>query len=160
MLLVLGLVGGACGGGGDHKPKPGTPAATGIAPDCATVAPLDLVNQTLDLKLEGPTSQPSPSGTTCTYGFAAGKGNAVQTVLVNSNVDKASFAIPRDGLKAANNPVKKIGGWGDEAYAATVYTFVNSNIFGVRKGRVSVVIQSTSDYDHLKKLMTAVLAKL
>jgi hypothetical protein len=159
LLLVLSLVGAACGGGGDGKPKAGTPAATGVAPDCASVAPLALVKKTLDLSLTGPTSQPSPGGTTCVYGSTGGN-SATQTVQLNGNVDKDSFAIVRDGFKSAHNPVNTIKGWGDEAYAAKVVFTVNLNTFAVRKGAVSAVISSTAEFDNIKKLMKEVLKKL
>jgi hypothetical protein len=81
-------------------------------------------------------------------------------VQINGQVTSESFNVMRDGLKSANNPVKKISGWGDEAFAATVYFVAVENNFAVRKGQVSVVIHSTADYDHVKKLMKLVLAKL
>ncbi|HYT40072.1 MAG TPA: hypothetical protein VEN99_11205 [Acidimicrobiia bacterium] len=156
VALVVGVVAAACGGG--HSYKAGTPAATGQAPDCSAV-PLDLVNTTLALTLTGPVAGSRPGGVVCTFAQQHG-GASVQQVLLNSNVDKATFALVRDGFKAANNPVKKISGWGDEAYAASVFGLATSNNFAVRKGKVSVVITSTADYDHMKKLMKAVLAKL
>jgi hypothetical protein len=159
VLLAVSLIGAACGGGGDSKPKEGTPAATGITPDCASVAPLALVKKTLDFDLTGPTSQKSPGGTTCVYGSTGGN-SATQTVQLNGNVDKDSFAIVRNGYKSAHNPVSTIKGWGDEAYAAKVVFTVNINTFAVRKGRVSAVITSTAEFDHIKKLMKEVLKKL
>jgi hypothetical protein len=160
LVVVGGLVAGACGGGG-HSYKAGTPAATGAAPtDCADV-PLDLAKQTLGLELTGPGVTPhSGGGVSCTFPHAKGGGNAVETVQINGNVTTDSFNVLKNGLKSANNPVKKISGWGDEAYAATVYFVVNMNNFAVRKGKVAVVIQSTSDYKNVQKLMKAVLAKL
>ncbi|HEV7535218.1 MAG TPA: hypothetical protein VGP90_06260 [Acidimicrobiia bacterium] len=160
LVVVGGLVAGGCGGGG-HSYKAGTPAATGAAPtDCAAV-PLDLVKETLDIDVTGPGVSPHPGGgVSCTFPHARGGGNATESVQINGNVTPQTFNLPRDGLKAANNPVKKISGWGDEAYAATVRFVVNLNSFAVRKGKVSVSIQSTADYDHVKKLMKAVLAKL
>lgn len=160
LVVVGGLVVGACGGGG-HSYKAGTPAATGAAPtDCADV-PLDLAKQTLGIEVTGPGVTPHPGGgVSCTFPHAKGGGNAVETVQINGNVTTDSFNILKNGLKSANNPVKKIGGWGDEAYAATVYFVVNMNNFAVRKGKVAVVIQSTSDYKNVQKLMKAVLAKL
>jgi hypothetical protein len=99
-------------------------------------------------------------GVTCSFSRSHGGTAAVDQVLLNSNVDEESFARFRDGYKASNNPVKKIKGWGDEAYAATVFFYSDNNNFAVRKGKVSVIITSTADYDHIKKLMKAVLAKL
>jgi hypothetical protein len=159
-LLVVGLAGGACGGGG-HSYKAGTPAATGAAPaDCAA-APLDLVTKTLGIELTGPAVAPRPGGgVSCTFPHAKGGGNATELVQINGNVSTESFNVLRNGLKSANNTVKKISGWGDEAYAATVYYVIPVNNFAVRKGKVSVVIQSTADYDRIKKLMKAVLAEL
>jgi hypothetical protein len=68
--------------------------------------------------------------------------------------------VVRDGFKASRADVRKIKGWGDEAYVATVAFSNDLNNFAVRKGKVSVVITSTVDYDHLKELMKAVLAKV
>jgi hypothetical protein len=160
LVVVSGLVAGGCGGGG-HSYKAGTPAATGAAPTDCAAAPLDLVKQTLGIELTGPTVSPhTGGGVSCTFPHAKGGGNALETVQINGNVVTETFNLPRNGLKAANNPVKKITGWGDEAYAATVHFVVDMNSFAVRKGKVSVSIQSTADYDHVKKLMKAVLAKL
>lgn len=157
-LVVTGLVAAGCGGGG-HSYKAGTPAVTGVAPDCSAV-PLDLAAKTLDLPITGPTAQPRPSGFSCTFPRAKGAGAALEVVQLNGNVTPENFAVIRDGMKAANNPVKKISGWGDEAYAASVHFVAIENIFAVRKGRVAVVIESTADFDHIKKLMKALLAKL
>ena len=159
-LLAAGLVAGACGGGGgSHSYKAGTPAVTGQAPDCSAV-PLDLVTKTLDISLSGPAQGITPTGTTCAYQHTKGGGSAPETIKLSSNVTDESFHIVRDGFKAANNPVKKIGGWGDDAYAATVYSVVNINNFAVRKGKVAVFIQSTADYPKIRNLMKAILAKL
>jgi hypothetical protein len=160
LVVVGGLVAGACGGGG-HSYQAGTPAATGAAPTDCAAAPLNLVSKTLALELTGPGVTPHPGGgVSCTFPHAKGGGNAVETVQINGNVTTESFNVLKNGLKSANNPVKNIGGWGDEAYAATVYFVVNMNNFAVRKGKVAVVIQSTSDYKNVQKLMKAVLAKL
>lgn len=158
--MLAGAVLAACGGGG-HSYKAGTPAVTGAAPtDCSSL-PLDMVAKTLGIELIGPGVAPRPGGgVTCTFPHAKGGGNALETVQINGNVTPETFNILRNGLKSANNPVKKIGGWGDEAFAATVHFVAIENNFAVRKGRVSVVIQSTADYDHIKKLMKTALAGL
>jgi hypothetical protein len=160
VVVVGGLAAGGCGGGG-HSYKAGTPAATGAAPtDCAAV-PLDVVSKTLGIDVTGPGVAAHPGGgVSCTFPHAKGGGNAVESVQINGHVSSESFNVMRDGLKSANNPVKKISGWGDEAFAATVYFVAVENNFAVRKGQVSVVIHSTADYDHVKKLMKLVLAKL
>jgi hypothetical protein len=160
LLVVVGLTAGACGGGGGggHSYKAGTPAATGVPPDCSAV-PLDLAKKTLGLDLTGPIPGTRADGVACTFHHAEG-GSATEAVQLNGNVTQDSFAFIKNGLKSANNPVNNIHGWGDEAYAAVVRYVVVENIFAVRKGHVSVVIQSTADYDHIKKLMKAVLAKL
>jgi hypothetical protein len=156
---ALALVGGACGGG-DKTYKEGTPAATGQAPDCS-VAPLEAVNRTLKRELTGPVQDPRQGGVTCTYPAAkGGGGGAADQIQLNSNADKASMDIIRRGLKQANNPVKSIKGYGDEAFAATVFGYATINNFAVRKGKVSVVIISTAEYDQVKKLMKEILAKL
>jgi len=162
LVLVLGLGFGSaagCGGGGSHSYKAGTPAATGVAPDCSVV-PLDLVNKTLGLQLSGPVPGQHPGGTTCAFQHTKGGGSAPEIVQLNGNATPETFAIVYNGLKSANNPVKKIKGWGDEAFAATVFSVVNINHFAVRKGQVAVLIQSTADYDRIRKLMKAVLDKL
>lgn len=149
-----------CGGGGSHTYKAGTPAATGNVPDCSVVT-LDVVTKDLGIPLTGPAGGPRPGGGyTCTYNHVKGGGSAPEVMQLGANVTPETFAIVRNGLKAANNPIKTIHGWGDEAWAATVYNVVNENSFAVRKGEVSVLIQSTADYDHIKKLMKDVLAKL
>jgi hypothetical protein len=158
LLLVAGLVGAACGGG-DSKPKPGTPAATGVAPDCSVV-PLDLARKSLKMELTGPNAQQRPSGTSCVFTRSAGGRSATETVLFTANEDKATFAIIRDGYKESNHKVNKIGGWGDEAYAVTVLTFVPQNTFAVRKGRISVTITSAAEFEEIRTLMKAVLAKI
>jgi hypothetical protein len=162
LVVVLGLGFGSaagCGGGGSHSYKAGTPAATGVAPDCSIV-PIDLVNKTLGIPLSGPIPGARPDGVTCAFQHTKGGGSAPEFVQFSGNATPETFAIPYNGLKAANNPVKKIHGWGDEAYAATVFSVVDINNFAVRKGQVSVTIQSTADYDHIRKLMKTVLAKL
>jgi hypothetical protein len=157
--VVLALVAAGCGGG-DKSYKEGTPAATGQAPDCS-VAPLELVNRTLKRELTGPVQDPRQGGFTCTYAAAkgGGGGTADQIQLIGS-ADKASMDIIRNGLKRANNPVKSIKGYGDEAFASTVFGYATVNNFAVRKGKVSVIMISTAEYDDLKNLMKAVLAKL
>ena len=159
--VAAGLVAAGCGGGGgSHTYKAGTPAATGNVPDCSVV-PLDVVTKSLGIPLTGPAGGARPSGGyTCTYVHVKGGGSAPELMQLGANVTPESFAIVRDGLKSANNPIKTIHGWGDEAYAATVYNVVNENSFAVRKGKVSVLIQSTADYKHIQTLMKAVLAKL
>jgi hypothetical protein len=161
LVLVLGLGFGAAAGcgGGSHSYKAGTPAATGVAPDCSVV-PLDLVTKKLGLQLSGPVPGPRPTGITCAFQHTKGGGSAPEVVQMTSHASPESFAIVYNGLKAANNPIKKIHGWGDEAYAATVFSVVNINNFAVRKGQVSVLIQSTADYGNIRNLMKAILAKL
>jgi hypothetical protein len=156
-LLVAALAGVACGG--PHSYKAGTPAATGQAPDCSVI-PLDVVKDTLGKELSGPSQSIHGDTTTCSYSRPRSGIAAVDQVLLYSHVDPQSFAIIRDGFKRNNNVVKKIKGWGDEAYASTVHFFADNNTFAVRKGKVSVLITSTADYDHIKKLMKTVLAKL
>jgi len=159
-VLTGGVVGAGCGGGGSHTYKAGTPAATGNVPDCSVVT-LDVVTKDLGIPLTGPAGGPRPNGGyTCNYNHVKGGGSAPEVMQLGADVTPETFAIVRNGLKAANNPIKTIHGWGDEAWAATVYNVVNENSFAVRKGKVSVLIQSTADYDHIKKLMKDVLAKL
>ena len=43
---------------------------------------------------------------------------------------------------------------------ATVFGYATINNFAVRKGKVSVVIISTAEYDQVKVLMKEILAKL
>ena len=158
-LVVAGLVVAGCGGGGSHTYKAGTPAATGVAPDCSVV-PLDLVSKTLGIQLTGPAPGSRAEGFTCSFQHVKGGGSAPELVQLNSNVAPETFAFIRDGFKKSHNPVKTIHGWGDEAYATTVYNVVDFNYFAVRKGQVSVLIQSTADYAHIRNLMKAVLARL
>ena len=158
LLLVAGLVAAACGGG-DSKPKPGTPAATGVVPDCSVV-PLDVARKSLKMELTGPLAQDRPGGLSCIFTRSAGGRSATETVLFNGNEDKKSFAVVRDGFKDANIKVNKIGGWGDEAYAVRVLTFVPQNTFAVRKGRVSVTITSAAEFDEIRTLMKTVLEKI
>ena len=159
-VAALALVASGCGGG-DKTYKEGTPAATGQAPDCS-VAPLELVNRTLKRELTGPVQDGRARGVTCTYPAAKGGGaSAADQIQLNSNADKASMDIIRNGLKQANNPGKSLKGYGDEAFAWTVFGYAATiNNFAVRKGKVSVVMISTAEYDDLKNLMKAVLAKL
>ena len=147
----------ACGGG--HSYKAGTPAATGQAPDCSIV-PADLVGKLLKRQLNGPIGEPHFGGITCTFNQPKGGGGAADQIKFDSNASKDTMARFRDGLKQAKNPVKTIKGWGDEAYASTVYFYSNINNFAVRKGKVQATIISTADYDEIKKLMKEVLAKL
>jgi len=158
-VAVVALVGTACGGG-DKSYKAGTPAATGQAPDCSII-PADLVSKTLKRELSGPVADKRANGVTCTYPAAKSAGaGATEQVQLNSNADKASMDIIRNGLKQAHNPVKKIKGYGDEAFASTVYGYATLNNFSARKGKVSVVIISTAEYDEIKVLMKDILAKL
>jgi hypothetical protein len=159
VLVALGLVATGCGGG-EKSYKAGTPAATGQAPDCSAV-PVDLVNRMLKRELTGPVPGTRQDGVTCTYPAAKGGGaGATDQVQLTSNADKASMDIIRNGLKQANNPVKKIKGYGDEAFASTVFGYATINNFAARKGKVSVVIISTADYKEIRELMKEVLAKL
>jgi hypothetical protein len=159
LLVVLVLVVTGCGGG-EKSYKEGTPAATGQAPDCS-VAPLDLVNRMLKRELSGPVAGSRTGGFTCTYPRAkGGGGGTADQVQLNSNADKDSMALFRNGLKQANNKVSTIKGYGDEAYASTVFSYATINNFAVRKGKVSVVIISTADYKEIRNLMKAILAKL
>ena len=153
------LVVGGCGGG-EKTYKEGTPAATGQAPDCS-VAPLEMVNRTLKRELTGPVQEARQGGVTCTYPAAKGGGaGAADQVHLTGNADKASMDIIRNGLKQANNPVKSIKGYGDEAFASTVFGYATINNFAVRKGKVSVLIISTAEYDQVKNLMKEIVAKL
>jgi hypothetical protein len=154
--LAVVLAAGGCGGKKNYRE--GTPAATGQVPDCS-VAPADLVSTTLKREVTGPVAEGRPDGYTCTFPRPKGSGGgAADQVQLNAHVDNLDLFT--NGLRAANNPVKKIKGWGDEAYAATVAYYSNINNFAVRKGKVSVVIISTAGYDEIKALMKAVLAKL
>ena len=135
-------------------------STTANAPDCS-VAPLDLVNRVLKRELSGPVAGNRQGGVTCTYPAAkGGGGGTADQVQLNSNADKASMAIISNGLKQAHNKVNKIKGYGDEAFASTVYSYANINNFAVRKGKVSVVIISTADYKEIRALMKDILAKL
>ena len=119
------------------------------------------MNKTLDLKLDRPPLSTHTGGGAACSPIRRGRGDRrADGAGQQQRRQGETFNLPRNGLKAANNPVKKISGWGDEAYAATVHFVVDMNSFAVRKGKVSVSIQSTADYDHVKKLMKAVLAKL
>ena len=156
---VLALVAAGCGGG-EKTYKEGTPAATGQAPGCS-VAPLELVNKTLKRELSGPIQEPTNTGFTCTYPAAkGGASGAADQIQLTSNADKASMDIIRNGLKQSKNPVKSIKGYGDEAFAATVFGYATVNNFAVRKGKVSVLIISTAEYDQIEDLMKAILEKL
>lgn len=154
MVTSLALAG--CGGSKSYRE--GTPAATGQAPDCS-ILPLDLVTEALELELSGPVADSKNNGVVCKFSHPRA-GVAVERVELNSNADKESFALVPDALKQADNPVKKIKGWGDEAYASTVHFFNPINNFAVRKGKVSVLITSSTDYEHIQKLMKEILAKL
>jgi hypothetical protein len=158
-VVGLGLVAGGCGGG-DKSYKEGTPAATGQAPDCS-VAPLDVVNRTLKRELSGPVQEPRQNGVTCTYPAAkGGGGGTADQVLLYSNASKASMDLIRNGLKQTNNKVGKIKGYGDEAFASTVFGYATINNFAARKGKVSVHIISTADYKEIRTLMKEILARL
>jgi hypothetical protein len=160
VLVAVAVVAGGCGGGGgSHTYKAGTPAATGVAPDCSIV-PLDLVTKTLAMPLSGPTQGARSDGVVCAFQHTKGGGSAPESIQLEGHSTAETFAIVYNGLKSANNPVKKISGWGDEAYAATVFSVVNINNFAVRKGQVAVLIQSTADYPKIRTLMKAILAKL
>ena len=157
LCLAAGLVTAGCGGGGSHTYKAGTPAATGMQPDCSVV-PLDLVRKLLKLDVTGPlVDTTKPHNSICTFPHAKGGGGAVEQVRITGDETEENFVRVRDGLKAANNPVKNIGGWGDQAYAAAVHFVVVENNFAVRKGQVSVSIQSTADFNDIKKLMKEIL---
>lgn len=159
-FAAFALVATGCGGG-DKSYKEGTPAATGQVPDCSVAAPLEVINRTLKRELTGPVQDTRQNGLTCTYPAAKGGGGGVaDQVQLNSNADEASMDIIRKGLKQANNPVKTIKGYGDEAFASTVFGYATVNNFAVRKGKVSVIIISTAEYDQIKDLMKAILAKL
>ena len=176
-LAAFSLV--ACGGG-HHSYKAGTPAATGVSPSDCSLVPLDLVTTTLKLSLTGPSPGSRPGGVTCAFQHTKGGGSAPEVVQFGGNVTDESFHIVRNGLKSANNPVKTIHGWGDDAYAFGLECLRRAVVGGgpmhirrltdhearapfdcaVRKGKVSVVIQSTADYPQIRNLMKAVLAKL
>jgi hypothetical protein len=159
LVAVLALVATGCGGG-DKSYKAGTPAATGQAPDCSVI-PADLVSRLLKRELTGPVAGTRQGGVTCTYPAAKGSGaGTTDQVQLNSNADKASMDVVRNGLKQAHNPVKTIKGYGDEAFASTVFGYATLNNFAARKGKVSVVIISTADYKEIRALMKDVLAKL
>jgi hypothetical protein len=159
LVLVAGLAGAACGGG-DSKPKAGTPAATGVAPDCSVV-PIEMASKALKLELTGPTAQTRPTGTACVFAGKTSTGrSSTETVLFNGNEDKASFAIVRDGYKENNIKVNKIGGWGDEAYAVRLMLFIPQNTFSVREGRVSVTITSAAEFEEVRALMKEILQKI
>jgi len=159
VAVAPALVLGACGGG-DKSYKEGTPAATGQTPDCSVV-PLDLVQKTLGRKdLQGPSPGTRADGITCTFS-TPGSGLAdLNQVQLYNNVTEESFAVVRDGFKKNNSKVNKIKGYGDEAWASTVQFYSPTNYFGVRKGKVAVLITSVSDYERMQDLMKAILAKL
>jgi hypothetical protein len=156
----VALAASACGGGGDKSYKEGTPAATGQAPDCS-VAPIDLVRKSLKRPdVGGPQQGTRADGITCSFS-TSGSGLAdLNQVQLYNDVTKESFRIIQDGFKKNNNKVNKIKGWGDEAWASTVQFYSPTNYFGVRKGKVAVLITSTSDYKYMRDLMKAILAKL
>ena len=162
LLAVTGLTLVACGGGGEKTYDAGTPAATGQAPDCSVV-PLDLARKTLGFeKLEGPIAEPmtSSAGWVCTFSQPGTGVESVQQVQFTGNATPESFANQQDRFEAHNNEVNEIKGWGDEAFATSVYSFSTINNFAVRKGKVSVHITSTAEYDNIKKLMKEVLEKV
>ncbi|MEW6476066.1 MAG: hypothetical protein AB1679_27735 [Actinomycetota bacterium] len=159
VAVAVVLVAGACGGG-DKNYEEGTPAATGEAPDCSIV-PLDVVRASLKREdLQGPAQGSRADGITCTFS-TPGSGLAdLNQVQLYNHVTEDSFAVIRDGFKRNNNKVNTIKGWGDEAWASTVQFYSPTNYFGVRKGKVAVLITSTSDYEHIRDLMKKILAKL
>ena len=159
VLAVVGLVGAACGGGGDSKPREGTPAATGVAPGC-DVVPLDVASKSLKLELTGPVEQKRTSGTTCVFARPAGGASATETVYFNANESKESFAIIREGYEKNNVKANKIKGWGDEAYAVRIRLFVDTNTFAVRKGRIGVTITSVAEFPEVRTLMKEVLKRV
>jgi hypothetical protein len=159
VLAVVGLVGAACGGGGDSKPREGTPAATGVAPGC-DVVPLDVASKSLKLELTGPVEQKRTSGTTCVFARPAGGASATETVYFNANESKESFAIIREGYEKNNVKANKIKGWGDEAYAVRIRLFVDNNTFAVRKGRIGVTITSVAEFPEVRTLMKEVLKRV
>src|SRR5205823_13851470 len=93
------------------------------------------VTKTLGMPLDGPSQGPRSDGVACVFHHAKGGGSFSELVQLTGNATPESFALVFNGLKAANNPVKKIHGWGDEAYAATGFSVVDINNFAVRKGR-------------------------
>jgi len=159
VLAVVGLTGAACGGGGDSKPREGTPAATGVAPGC-DVVPLDVASKSLKLELTGPVEQKRTSGTTCVFARPAGGASATETVYFNANESKESFAIIREGYEKNNVKANKIKGWGDEAYAVRIRLFVDTNTFSVRKGRIGVTITSVAEFPEVRTLMKEVLKRV
>lgn len=160
VTAALALVGSACGGGGDKSYKEGTPAVTGQVPDCS-VAPIDLVKKSLHRDdLTGPVEGKRVDGITCSFSNPRGGIADLHQLQLYSNADSDKFSVIKDGFKRNNNKVSKIKGWGDEAYASTVQFYSPTNNFGVRKGKVAVLITSTSDYPYMRDLMKAVLAKL
>ena len=159
LLAVVGLVGAACGGGGDSTPREGTPAATGEAPGC-DVVPLEVASKSLKLELTGPVEQKRPGGTTCVFARPAGGASATETVYFNSHESKESFAIIRDGYEKNNVKVNKIKGWGDEAYAVRIRLFVDTNTFTVRKGRLGVTITSVAEFPEVRTLMKEILKRV
>ena len=158
VFVAVGFV--ACGGGGDKSYKEGTPAATGQAPDCSVV-PLDVVRKSLKRDdLDGPSPGTRGDGITCTFS-TSGSGLAdINQVLLYNNVTEESFNTLPDQFKKNNNKVNKIGDWGDQAWASTVQFYSPTNNFAVRKGKVAVLITSTSDYENIRDLMKKVLEKL
>jgi hypothetical protein len=159
-VALTGLAQAGCGGGG-HSYKAGTPAATGQAPDCSVV-PVEVVKEALKRDVLPAIGEPrGAGGVTCTFNQAKGAGaGAAEQVQLNSDASKETMERLKAPLEQAHNPVKTIKGWGDQAFAWTVYYYSNINNFAVRKGKVSVTIVSTAGYDDIKKLMKAVLAKL
>ena len=158
LLAVAGLVAAACGGG-DSKPREGTPAATGVAPGCDAV-PLDVASKSLKLELTGPVEQKRTSGTTCVFARPSGGASATETVYFNANESKESFDIIREGYEKNNVKANKIKGWGDEAYAVRIRLFVDTNTFAVRKGRIGVTITSVAEFSEVRTLMKEVLKRV
>ena len=160
VAVSLALVAGACGGGGHKSYKEGTPAATGQAPDCSVV-PIDLVRRTLKRDdLQGPSQGARGDGTTCTFATPKSGLADLNSVQLYNDQTQETFAVIPDNFKKNNNKVSKIKGWGDQAYASTVQFYSPTNYFGVRKGKVGVLITSTSDYKNMQALMKEILKKL
>jgi hypothetical protein len=156
----MALGAGACGGGGEKSYKAGTPAATGEAPDCSVV-PIEIVRTTLKREdLQGPSQGQRSDGVTCTFATPKSGLADLNSVQLYNNQDEESFSTIPDSFRKNNNKVSKIKGWGDQAYASTVQFYSPTNYFGVRKGKVAVLITSTSDYKNMQKLMKEILAKL
>lgn len=159
LVAATGLAGAGCGGGGDSKPREGSPAATGEAPGCEAV-PLEVASRMLKLELTGPVETKRANGTTCVFARPAGGASATETVFFTANESKEGFGIIRDGYESNNVKVNEIDGWGDEAYAVRIKLFVDTNTFAVRKGRIGVTIQSVADFPEIRNLMKEILNRV